>query len=105
MLPLAAPFVAYGLTVVRHWLAALLLGLGALSTFSLAAVPTTGLNSAFEHKLREQIGVALGTDPLGWLPSFQPTTPDWYVGAYLRLIPAALAAAVLVWLGRQRARG
>lgn len=104
VLPLAAPFVAYGLTVVRHWLAALLLGLGALSTFVLAAIPTTGLNSAFEHKLREQVGVALGIDPLGWLPSFQPVTPDWYVGAYLRLIPAVLAAAVLVWLGRQRAR-
>jgi len=104
VLPLAAPFLAYGLTVVRHWLAALLLGLGALSTLVLAAIPTTGLNSAFEHKLREQIGVSLGIDPLGWLPSFQPMTPDWYVGAYLRLIPAVLAAAVLVWLGRQRAR-
>ena len=104
VLPLAAPFLAYGLTVVRHWLAALLLGLGALSTVVLAAIPTTGLNSAFEHKLREQVAVALGIDPLGWLPSFQPVTPDWYVGAYLRLIPAVVAAAVLVWLGRRRAR-
>lgn len=104
VMPLAAPFLAYGLTVVRQWLAALLLGLGALSTLILAAIPTTGLNSAFEHKLREQIAVALGTDPLGWLPSFQPVTPDWYVGAYLRLIPAVLVAAVLVWLGRQRVR-
>ena len=105
VMPLAAPFLAYGLTVVRQWLAALLLGLGALSTFVLAAIPTTGLNSASEHKLREQVEVALGTDPLGWLPSFQPVTPDWYVAAYLRLIPAVLAAAVLLWLGHQRARG
>ena len=104
VLPLLAPFVAYGLLVVRPWLAALLLALGGLATFVLAAIPTTGLNSAFEHKLREQVAAALGTDPLGWLPSFQPTTPDWYVGAYLRLIPALFAAAVLVWLGRQRAR-
>ena len=104
VLPLAAPFLAYGLTVVRHWLSALLLGLGALSTVILAAIPTTGLNSAFEHKLREQVGSALGIDPLGWLPSFQPVTLDWYIAAYLRLAPAVLAAAVLVWLGRQRAR-
>jgi hypothetical protein len=104
VMPLAAPFVAYGLTVVRWWLSTLLLALGALGTLVLAAIPLSGLNSAFEHKLREQVAAALGTDPLGWLPSFQPTTPDWYVGAYLRLIPAVLAVAVLVWLGRQRAR-
>ena len=102
IMPLAAPFLAYGLFVVRGWLAALLLGLGALATFVIAAIPTIGLNSAFEHKLRDQIAVALGTDPLGWLPSFQPTTPDWFVGAYLRLIPALLVAAVLVWLGRRQ---
>jgi uncharacterized membrane protein YdfJ with MMPL/SSD domain len=104
VMPLAAPFVAFGLTVVRQWLGALLLGLGALSTLILAAIPTAGLNSAFEHKLREQVAAVLGTDPLGWLPSFQPTTPDWYVAAYLRLVPALLAAAVLVWLGLRRAR-
>jgi len=102
VMPLLAPFVAYGLLVVRPWLAWLLLGLGAVATFVLAAIPTTGLNSAFEHKMREQVAVALGTDPLGWLPSFQPTTPDWYVAAYLRLVPAVLLAAVLVWLGRRR---
>ena len=104
VMPLLAPFVAYGLLVIRPWLAALLFGLGALATFVLAAIPTLGLNSAFEHKLREQVADALGTDPLGWLPSFQPTTPDWYVGAYLRLIPALLAVALIAWLGRQRTR-
>jgi len=102
VMPLLAPFVAYGLLVVRPWLAWLLLGLGAVATFVLAAIPTTGLNSAFEHKMREQVAVALGTDPLGWLPSFQPTTPDWYVAAYLRLVPAVLLAAALLWLGRRR---
>ena len=104
VMPLLAPFLAYGLLVVRGWLAALLLGIGALTTFVLAAIPTVGLNSAFEHKLREQVGTALGLDPLGWLPSFQPTTPDWYIGAYLSLVPALLATAVLLWLGRQRLR-
>ena len=102
VVPLAAPFVAYGLVVARRWLSALLLGLGALATFLLAAIPTLGLNSAFEHKLRNEVGAALGADPLGWLPSFQPVTPDWYVAAYLRLLPALALAALLVWLGRRR---
>ena len=47
---------------------------------------------------------ALGVDPLGWLPSFQPTTPDWWIAAYLRLVPALLLVALLAVLGWRRAR-
>jgi len=104
VLPLAAPFLAYGIVVAGRWVSSALFGIGALATILLAAIPTAGLNSAFEHKLREQIAVAVGTDPLGWLPSFQPTTPDWYVAAYLRLVPALLLCAALVWLGRRSVR-
>lgn len=103
VVPLLAPFVAYGIAAAGRWISGALLALGALATYILAAIPTTGLNSAFEHKLRDQVADALGLDPLRWLPSFQPVTPEWWIAAYLRLIPALLAVAALYWLGRRRA--
>ena len=61
--------------------------------------------SAFDDKLQELLDAIFGVSPSGWLPSFQPTTPDWYVGAYLRAIPALAGVAVLAWLGlRTKAR-
>jgi hypothetical protein len=69
-------------------------------------VPTTALNTAFDDKLQDLLDAMFGASPIGWLPSFQPTTRDWYVGAYLRAVPAIAAVAALVWLGnRARARG
>jgi hypothetical protein len=109
VLPLAAPFVAYGLTRMStaplRAVALALIGLGAVATLAYAAVPTTALNTAFDDKLQEILGAMFGASPIGWLPSFQPTTPDWYVGAYLRVVPAIVGVAALVWLGvRARAR-
>jgi hypothetical protein len=108
VLPLAAPFVAYGLAAMRplalRAVAAVLLGASALATLFLLAVPSAALNSAFEDKPRAMAEATLGLDPLGWLPSFQPTTPDWWIGAYLRLIPALAAVALLAWTGARRAR-
>ena len=74
-------------------------------TAVLLAVPSAALNTAFEDKPRELLAAALGLDPLGWLPSFQPTTPDWWIAAYLRLVPALLLVALLAVLGWRRARG
>jgi hypothetical protein len=110
VLPLAAPFVAYGLTRMRsvplRAVAFALVAIGAIATLMYAAVPTTALNTAFDDKLQDLLDAMFGASPIGWLPSFQPTTRDWYVGAYLRAVPAIAAVAALVWLGnRARARG
>jgi hypothetical protein len=108
VLPLIAPFVAYGLiasrTLAMRAVAAVLVGASALVTLFLLAVPSAALNSAFEDKPRRLLEAALGIDPLGWLPSFQPITPDWWIGAYLRLVPAVLIVAALGWYGARRAR-
>ena len=109
VLPLAAPFVAYGLALMRsaplRAVAYALIALGVIATLVYAAVPTTALNTAFDDKLQEILDAIFGASPIGWLPSFQPTTSDWYVAAYLRAVPAAVGLGALVWLGlRARAR-
>ena len=109
VLPLAAPFVAYGLARMRtaplRAVALALIALGVVATLAYAAVPTTALNTAFDDKLQEMLDAIFGASPSGWLPSFQPTTRDWYVAAYLRVLPATLGVAALAWLGiRARAR-
>jgi hypothetical protein len=108
VLPLATPFVAFGLIAARglllRVLGGMLIGTSALMTLFLLAVPSAALNSAFDDKPRALLATALGIDPFGWLPSFQPTTPDWWIAAYLRLVPALALVAVLAWLGARRAR-
>jgi hypothetical protein len=109
VLPLAAPFVAYGLARMRSTplraVAFTLIALGVVATLAYAAVPTIALNTAFDDKLQQLLDAMFGASPVGWLPSFQPTTPDWYVGAYLRVVPAILGVVALAWLGvRARAR-
>jgi hypothetical protein len=99
VLPLAAPFVAYGLAVTREWwmriLTGLLIGVSAVETLVLCAMPSRALNDAFQHQPQEVLDQILGLNPLGWLPSFEQTAPGWYVAAYLRLLPAL---AILVFL-------
>jgi hypothetical protein len=109
VLPLAAPFVAHGLarmsTAALRSIAIALIALGVVATLVYTAVPTTALNTAFDDKLQQIQGAMFGASPIGWLPSFQPTTSDWYVGAYLRVVPAIVGVAALAWLGmRARAR-
>lgn len=115
VLPLAAPFVAHGLLAARtaapsalaaalRGLAAVLVGASALMTAFLLAVPGAALNTAFDDKPQALLDAALGVNPLGWLPSFQPTTPDWWIAAYLRLVPGVALLALLAWLGARRAR-
>lgn len=109
VLPLAAPFVAYGIARMHsaplRALTFALVALGAVATLAYAAVPTTALNTAFDAKLQEILDAIFGASPSGWLPSFQPTTADWYIGAYLRVVPAIVVVAALAWLGvRARAR-
>jgi hypothetical protein len=109
VLPLAAPFVAYGLARMAsaplRAVAFALIALGVVATLLYAAVPTSALNTAFDDKLQEMLDAMFGASPIGWLPSFQPTTADWFIGAYLRAIPAIVGVAALAWLGvRVRAR-
>src|SRR6185436_14125618 len=103
VLPLAAPFVAHGLARMRttplRAVAFALVALGAVATLAYAAVPTTALNTAFDDKLQEILDAIFGASPMGWLPSFQPTTPDWYVAAYTRVVPAIAGVAALAWFG------
>ncbi|HET8568324.1 MAG TPA: hypothetical protein VFM93_04990, partial [Candidatus Limnocylindria bacterium] len=107
LVPLAAPFVALGIAAASRWwparaFAAVAVALSVVSTLLLAAMPNLGLNSAFETKPRDWTALALGVDPLAWLPSFQPTTDDWYTRAYPALAPALIVCALLVWLGAAR---
>jgi hypothetical protein len=107
VLPLAAPFVAFGLWAARPLVlrifVAVTVVVSVVATAFLLAVPTAALNTAFDDKPQAMLDAALGLNPLGWLPSFQPVTPEWYVGAYLRLIPAVVLVVALVLLGRRRA--
>ena len=108
VLPLVAPFVAFGIAAARapvlRALAGVSVALGALMTALLLADPSAALNTAFEDKPRSLVAQTLAIDPLGWLPSFQPITPDWWIGAYMRLIPAVLVLALLAWYGTRRVR-
>jgi hypothetical protein len=107
VLPLAAPFVAYGLaqmhTVPLRAVALAFIALGAVATLLYAAVPTTALNTAFDDKLQQLFDAMFGASPTGWLPLFQPVTSDWWVGAYLRALPAVAGVAALALLGRRAA--
>jgi hypothetical protein len=107
VLPLAAPFVAYGLVQMRtaplRAVALLLIALGTVATLLYAAVPTTALNTAFDDKLQQLLDAMFGVSPTGWLPLFQPITSDWWVGAYLRAVPAIAGVAALTWIGRRMA--
>ena len=106
VLPLAAPFVAYGLAVTRDWwmriFTGLLISLSALETLVLCAMPSRALNDAFQGQAQEVLDQILGLNPLGWLPSFEQTGPDWYVAAYLRLLPALAILAILAVYGWRR---
>ncbi|HEY8825439.1 MAG TPA: hypothetical protein VIP07_11185 [Candidatus Limnocylindria bacterium] len=106
VLPLAAPFVAIGLSVICHYwmriLAGVLIGVSALETLVLCAMPSRALNDAFQGQPQEALDQILGLNPLGWLPSFEQTAPDWYVAAYLRLLPAIAILAVLALYGWRR---
>jgi len=92
VLPLAAPFVAFGLAVTRDWwmriFTGVLIGVSALETLVLCAMPSRALNDAFQGQAQEVLDQILGLNPIGWLPSFEQTAPDWYVAAYVRLLPA-----------------
>jgi len=106
VLPLTAPFVAYGLAATRDWwmrvLVGVLIGMSAFAAFLLSAMPARALNDAFQSQLQDLFDVALGVNPLGWLPSFISVTPDWWVSAYLRLIPALAIIALLAWYGARK---
>jgi hypothetical protein len=106
VLPLAAPLIAYGLPVTRDWwmriFTGLLIGVSATETLVLCAMPSRALNDRFQQQPQEVLDQILGLNPLGWLPSFAAPAPDWYVGAYLRLVPALAIAAVLAIYGWRR---
>jgi len=79
-----------------------LIGMSAFAAFLLSAMPARALNDAFQSQLQDLFDVALGVNPLGWLPSFISVTPDWWVSAYLRLIPALAIIALLAWYGARK---
>jgi hypothetical protein len=78
--------------------------LSAMAAVVFAAAPDRALNDAFQQRMQDAFDAALGINPLGWLPSFVPVTPDWWIAAYLRLIPAVVISSALVVLGAYAAR-
>src|SRR2546422_7604310 len=99
VLPPATPLVAYGLAVTRDWwmriFNGLVIGVSAAMTLVLCAMPSHALNDGFQQQGQEVLDQILGVNPIGWLPSFEPTSPAWYVGAYLRLLPVLAIVAFL----------
>ena len=107
-LPLVAPLVGWGLAVARGILgrafAVATVALSAVAAFVFAAVPDRALNDAFQHRMQDVFDAVLGLNPLGWLPSFVPVAPDWWIAAYLRLVPALAIAIALVVVGGRYGR-
>jgi hypothetical protein len=103
VLPLVAPLVGWGLVVASGALtrafAVATVALSALAGFVFAAAPDRALNDAFQHRLQDVFDAVLGLNPLAWLPSFVPVAPDWWIAAYLRLVPALAIAIALVAIG------
>jgi hypothetical protein len=54
--------------------------------------------------MQDVFDAVLGLNPLGWLPSFVPVAPDWWIAAYLRLVPALAIAIALVVIGGRYGR-
>jgi hypothetical protein len=108
VLPLLAPVVGWGLATVRapaaRAFAGVAVGLSALAGLVFAATPDRALNDAFQQRLQDVLDAVLGVNLVGWLPSFVPLTPDWWIAAYLRLVPALALAAVLLALGARYGR-
>ena len=108
VLPLVAPFVGWGLAIARAPLARGLVfasvAVSALAGLTFAAMPDRALNDAFQQRMQDVFDAVLGVNPLGWLPSFVPLTPDWWIVAYLRLAPAVAISAILVALGARYGR-
>lgn len=109
VLPLLAPAVGFGLATLRgpvaRGVAVAAVALSAVAALVFAAAPDRSLNDAFQQRLQDVFDAIFGINPLGWLPSFQPVTPDWWIDAYLRLLPAVAIAAALVVLGARHGAG
>lgn len=109
VVPLAAPFVVFGLAAARAWplrmFAGATLAMSAFAGLVISAVPTRALNTAGDGRIQDVYDAVLALNPLGWLPNFQPLQPDWYVGAYLRTLVAVVGVVALVWIGRRRTAG
>jgi hypothetical protein len=103
VLPLLAPFVGWGLLASRsiafRAFTGVAVGVSAIAAIVFAASPERSLNDAFQQRLQDALAAILGLDPIGWLPSFVPVTPDWWTSAYVRLIPALVIAVALFVLG------
>ena len=108
VVPLLAVFAGWGLATIRAPLgrafAVCVVALSAIASVVFAATPDRALNDAFQQRLQDVFDAILGVNPLGWLPSFVPVTPDWWISAYLRLVPGLAIAALLV-VGGARASG
>src|SRR5207237_4317166 len=87
VLPLTAPFVAYGLAAARDWwmraLVGLLIGMSAFAAFLLSAMPARPPNDASRAQLQDLVDIALGLIAMVWLPSFIPVIPHWGLRASL----------------------
>ncbi|GAC1459371.1 MAG: hypothetical protein NVSMB8_08910 [Candidatus Limnocylindrales bacterium] len=105
VLPLWAPFVAAALALRDRWItavAAVLIGLGALASFLLLAIPNLAFNGVETARLIEALDALLPLDPFGWLPSFEVSAA--LGGAFLRSLPLVLIGALLLRSGLRRSR-
>lgn len=105
VLPLWAPFVAAALALRDRWISAVfavLIGLGAVASYLLLAIPNLAFNGVESARVIEALDAMLPLDPLGWLPSFEVSAT--LGGAFLRSLPLVLIGALLLRAGLRRSR-
>jgi len=106
VLPLWAPFVAAALALRDRWIragGAALIGLGALASFLLLAIPNLAFNGVENARLVEALDAMLPFDPFGLLPSFEVSAA--LGGAFLRSLPLVVIGALLLRAGARRGAG
>ncbi len=104
VLPLWAPFVAYGIVSLPRAATVALVSLGAVASFFFAAIPNLAYNTIGETRLVEALDQVLVVDPFAWLPSFEVPNLGALAIAWLRATPFIAGVVALVWLGTRQAR-
>ena len=105
VLPLWAPFIGWTIASYTGRVRAafaVVIGLGAIASFLLLAVPNLGFNTYDSARLVETLDRLLIVDPFRLLPSFED--PGALGPAFIRALPFAVATVLLTVLGLRRPR-
>ena len=105
VLPLWAPFIGLAIASAGGRVRAafaLVIGLGAIASFLMLAIPNLAFNTYDSARLLDTLDQLLIIDPLRLLPSFED--PAALGAAFARALPFAVATVLLALVGLRRAR-